>query len=130
VLFSFFHRCRAAAIALMLVAVSGVPVFASPFEDAVAQFASDSFSDTEAAVGVLATSGNPLAFPIIDALADGRLLADPQSKVFVKDKGGKVIDAPRPAKPQRHRPEPPRCASTIVASWCRSCAGRTDPVVA
>ena len=78
----------------MLVAVSGVPVFASPFEDAVAQFANDSFSDTEAAVGVLATSGNPLAFPIIDALADGRLLADPQSKkVFVKDKGGKVIDA-------------------------------------
>jgi urea transport system permease protein len=78
----------------MLVAVSGVPVFAGPFEDAVAQFANDSFSDTEAAVGVLATSGNPLAFPIIDALADGRLLADPQSKkVFVKDKGGKVIDA-------------------------------------
>ena len=60
----------------MLVVVSGVPVFAGPFEDAVTKFANDSFSDTEAAVGVLATSGNPLAFPIIDALADGRLLAD------------------------------------------------------
>ena len=78
----------------MLVAVSGVPVLAGPFEDAVAQFANDSFSDTEAAVGVLATGGNPQAFPIIDALADGRLLADPQSKkVFVKDKSGKVTDA-------------------------------------
>ena len=74
--------------------VSGVPVLAGPFEDAVAQFANDSFSDTEAAVGALATSGNPLAFPIIDALQDGRLLADPQSrKVFVKDKSGKVTDA-------------------------------------
>ncbi len=103
-LFSFFHRCRAAAIALMLVAVSGVPVFASPFEDAVAQFANDSFSDTEAAVGVLATSGNPLAFPIIDALADGRLLADPQSKkVFVKDKGGKVL----PVTDFREKPDLP-----------------------
>nr|HAQ94301.1 urea ABC transporter permease subunit UrtB [Afipia sp.] len=74
--------------------VSGMPVLAGPFEDAVAQFANDSFSDTEAAVGALATSGNPLAFPIIDALQDGRLLADPQSrKVFVKDKSGKVTDA-------------------------------------
>jgi urea transport system permease protein len=79
----------------MLVVVSGVPALAGPFEDAVTQFANDSFSDTEAAVGAVATSGNPLAFPIIDALADGRLLADPQSKkVYIKDKAdGKVIDA-------------------------------------
>ncbi|MFX8581913.1 hypothetical protein ABTM27_20880, partial [Acinetobacter baumannii] len=76
----FLHRCRAAAIALIFIVVSGVPVLAGPFEDAVAQFANDSFSETEAAVGALATSGNPLAFPIIDALQDGRLLADPQSK--------------------------------------------------
>ena len=79
---------------MILIIVSGVPALAGPFEDAVAQFANDSFSDTEAAVGALASSGNPLAFPIIDALQDGRLLADPQSKkVFVKDKSGKITDA-------------------------------------
>ena len=90
----FFSRCRAAVIALVLVAISGLPVLAGPFEDAIGQFANDSFSDTEAAVGVLATSGNPQAFPVIDALQDGRLLADPQSKkVFVKDKSGKITDA-------------------------------------
>jgi len=94
VLSIFINRFRATMIALVLVVVSGVPVLAGPFEDAVAQFANDSFSDTEAAVGALATSGNPLAFPIIDALQDGRLLADPQSKkVFVKDKSGKITDA-------------------------------------
>jgi len=90
----FLCRCRAAAIALIFTIVSGVPVLAGPFEDAVTQFANDSFSDTEAAVGALATSGNPLAFPIIDALQEGRLLADPQSKkVFVKDKSGRITDA-------------------------------------
>ena len=48
--------------------------------DAVAKFANDEFSDTEEAVGAIATSGNPLAFPIISALQDGRLMADPDTK--------------------------------------------------
>lgn len=74
--------------------VSSAPVLAGPFEDAVAQFANDSFSDTQAAVSALATSGSPQAFPIIDALQDGRLMADPESKkVFYTDKSGKAFDA-------------------------------------
>jgi urea transport system permease protein len=94
VLSIFLNFFRATVLALALTFVSGAPVLAGPFEDAVAQFANDSFSDTEAAVGVLATSGNPLAFSIIDALQDGRLLVDPQSKkVFVRDKGGKFTNA-------------------------------------
>ena len=44
--------------------------------------------------GVLATSGNPLAFPIISALQDGRLMADPDTKkVYVTQPDGKIIDA-------------------------------------
>jgi urea transport system permease protein len=73
---------------------SGLPAFAGPFEDAVAKFANDSFSDTEEAVGALATGGNPQAYPIISALQDGRLLADlAAKKVFVKQADGKIIDA-------------------------------------
>ena len=85
---------RAFACAVLLIAASAFPALAAPFEDAVAQFANDSFSDTAEAVGTLATSGNPLAYPIISALQDGRLMADPGTKkVFVKQSDGKIIDA-------------------------------------
>ena len=71
-----------------------LPVLAGPFEDAVGKFPNDDFSDTEDAVGVIASSGNPLAFPIISALHDGRLMADPDSKkVYVTQPDGKSIDA-------------------------------------
>src|SRR5215472_6093137 len=84
---------RAFALSLLLIAFAG-PCFAGPFEDAVAKFANDDFSDTEEAIGVVASSGNPLAFPIINALQDGRLMADPDSKkVYVTGTDGKSVDA-------------------------------------
>ena len=71
-----------------------LPVLAGPFEDAVGKFANDEFSDTEDAVDVLATSANPLAFTIVSALQDGRLMADPDTKkVYVTGTDGKSIDA-------------------------------------
>nr|WP_191093245.1 urea ABC transporter permease subunit UrtB [Bradyrhizobium campsiandrae] len=71
-----------------------LPAFAGPFEDAVAKFANDDYSDTEEAIGTVASSGNKLAFPIISALQDGRLMADPDSKkVYVTGTDGKSIDA-------------------------------------
>ena len=88
------ERFRALTIAFLLVISSGLPAFAGPFEDAVAKLANDSFSDTEEAVGTLATGGNPLAYSIISALQDGRLLADPATKkVFVKQPDGKIVEA-------------------------------------
>ncbi len=91
-------RCGALAFVLALVMVSivasRVPAFAGPFEDSVSQFANDSFSDTEEAINALAASGNPLAYPIISALQEGRLIADPDSKkVYIKQLDGKVVDA-------------------------------------
>jgi urea transport system permease protein len=78
----------------MLIAVSGLSAWAGPFEDAVAQFANDDFSDTQAGVGAVATSGNPQAFAIISALQDGRLFADAESKkVFIKTADDKILDA-------------------------------------
>jgi len=79
---------------MFLIAAFAVPAFAGPFEDAVAKFANDEFSDTDEAVGTIASSGNPLAFVIISALQDGRLSADPETKkVFVTQPDGKFIEA-------------------------------------
>jgi urea transport system permease protein len=84
---------RPFALALVLTVVA-LPAFAGPFEDAVGKFATDDFSDTEEAIGAIATSGNPLAYPIINALQEERLMADPDSKkVYIKQADGKAIDA-------------------------------------
>jgi urea transport system permease protein len=87
------YRLRTFALAAFLI-VFALPAFAGPFEDAVGKFANDDFSDTEEAIGVIASSGNPLAYPIISALQDGRLMADPDTKkVYVTGTDGKSIDA-------------------------------------
>jgi urea transport system permease protein len=45
-------------------------------------------------VGSLAIGGNPLAYTIISALKDGRLMADPETKkVYVTQPDGKITDA-------------------------------------
>ena len=88
-----FDRFRTIALAIFLTAFA-LPAFAGPFEDAVGKFANDEFSDTEEAIGVVAASGNPLAYPIISALQDERLMADPDTKkVYIKQTDGKIIDA-------------------------------------
>ena len=91
---TFSDRFRGLALSVLLIAAFAVPALAGPFEDAVAKFANDDFSDTDEAIGVVAGSGNPLAFPIISALQDERLAADPDSKkVFLTQPDGKIIDA-------------------------------------
>ncbi len=89
-----FDRLRALVLSVFLIAAFSLPALAGPFEDAVAKFANDEFSDTEEAIGTIATSGNPLAFPIISALQDGRLSADPETKkVYITQPDDKIIDA-------------------------------------
>jgi urea transport system permease protein len=93
VLATVHDRLRAIALALFLI-VFAMPAFAGPFEDAVGKFATDDFSDTEEAIGAVASSGNPLAYPIISALRDERLMFDADSKkVYIQQTDGKVIDA-------------------------------------
>ena len=88
------YRLRGLALSVLLIAAFAVPAFAGPFEDAVAKFANDDFSDTGDAIEAIAGSGNPLAAPIIGALQEGRLVADPESKkVFIKQADDKIIDA-------------------------------------
>ena len=87
-------RFRALALSVLLISAFAVPAFAGPFEDAIGKFATDEFSDTEEAIGVVASSGNPNAFAIISALQDGRLMADIETKkIYVNQPDGKSIDA-------------------------------------
>ncbi|MGB6637523.1 MAG: urea ABC transporter permease subunit UrtB, partial [Bradyrhizobium sp.] len=89
-----FDRLCSLVIAVFLIAALTLPALAGAFEDAVAKFANDDFSDTEEAIGVVAASGNPLAFSIISALGDDRLSADPDTKkVFITQTDGKIVDA-------------------------------------
>ena len=69
---SFRDRLRAAVLSLCLLTAFIVPALAGAFEDAVAKFANDDFSDTAEAIEAVAASGNPLAFPIISALNEER----------------------------------------------------------
>jgi urea transport system permease protein len=47
-------RSRSFSLACLLIAA--LPALARPFEDAVAKFANDDFSDTEEAIGAVATA--------------------------------------------------------------------------
>jgi len=84
---------RILLLSLVLIAFAG-SALAGPFEDAVAKFTTDDFSDSEEAVDIIASSGNPLAYPIISALRDERLMFDAETKkVYIKQEDGKAIDA-------------------------------------
>jgi urea transport system permease protein len=90
----FRRNVRALPFAVLLVFATLLPAMAGPFEDVVAKFANDEYSDTEEAIDALATSGNPLAYTIVSALQDGRLMADPDTrKVYVTQSDGKNLDA-------------------------------------
>ena len=85
---------RALPFAVLLIVATALPVMAGAFEDAVGKFANDEYSDTEEAVDALATSASPLAYAIVSALQDGRLMADPDTKkIYVTRADGKIIDA-------------------------------------
>src|SRR5215213_3075470 len=81
-----------AACALLVAAALAAP--AQTFEESLARFAADNFSETEAAISVVATSGHAMAAAVIQALQEGRLQADPASrKAFIKEANGRLLDA-------------------------------------
>src|ERR1700751_5670408 len=90
---ALYGPLRALAVALgLLLAMAAAN--AQSFDEALAGFTADSFSDTEAAIGAVARSGNPRAARGIAALQDCRLLLDPDAKkVYIKDKDDRITDA-------------------------------------
>ncbi|WNJ93198.1 urea ABC transporter permease subunit UrtB [Bosea sp. 685] len=61
-------------------------------DEAFIKLGADSFSDTNRAIEILIANAHPQAAVIIEALADGRLLAG-GGAVVVKTKDGKLLDA-------------------------------------
>jgi urea transport system permease protein len=91
------RRIFDSALALVFalgVLLSPAPLKAGPYEDALARFAADSYSETDTAIGGVAASGNARAEEVIRALQDGRLLASPSSKIVaIKDPSGALKNA-------------------------------------
>src|SRR5262245_19575184 len=88
-------RARLAALVLAVAALvaGSLPGNAQTYEQALAGFAADSFSDTDAAITAVAISGNPLAVTVIGALQDGRLLFNPDDKkIYIREPAG-LVDA-------------------------------------
>jgi len=82
------------AFGLALAALGQALAQSQTYEGALAGFAADSFSDTEAAIEGVAASGNPLAAQVIEALQDRRLLFDAASKrIYLRDRKDALIDA-------------------------------------
>ncbi|MEI7803911.1 MAG: urea ABC transporter permease subunit UrtB [Hyphomicrobiales bacterium] len=87
-----FVRLFAFVLALGLYLAAPV-AYAQTFDQALAKFATDDFSDTDEGIAAVAVSGNPMAAAVIEALQDARLAYDPASKkVYIKDKD-RVLDA-------------------------------------
>jgi urea transport system permease protein len=76
---------------LLLVAMTS-GAFAGAFENALPKFAADTYSDTEAAIGMVAASEHPLALSVVEALRDGRLLVG-SGQVFIRDISGNLVSA-------------------------------------
>src|SRR5881394_1658848 len=87
-----YERIIALVFALGLLLAGALSANAQSYEAALAGFTKDSFNDTDAAIGAVAASGNPLALDVIQALQDGRLFFS-GDKVFIKDKAGAILDA-------------------------------------
>jgi urea transport system permease protein len=87
-------RILALVFALGLLLAVGTIAHAGPYDDALAGFTTDDFSDTADAVNAVVASGSPLAGPVIEALQDSRLMFSAKDKkVYIKTKDDKLLDA-------------------------------------
>ena len=82
----------------LLLLIYAAPAWA---QSPMAPLASNAFDDIRRGVESLATSGDPRAAPVLDALQAGRLFVGPGAALFIKDPAGAVTDAQTgaPAQP-------------------------------
>ena len=118
-----YDRIIALVFALGLL-VAGVGLaHAGPYEDALAGFTTDDFSDTVDSVNAVVASGSPLAAPLIEALQDARLLfSAKEKKVFIKTKDDKLLDAATGKPAGARRPTISTMSASITA--CAACSTR------
>jgi urea transport system permease protein len=87
-------RLIALTLILVMLIVGATSVRADPYEDALAGFATDSFSDTADAIDAVTATGSPLAAPLLEALQNARLMfSAKEKKVFIKTGDGALLDA-------------------------------------
>jgi urea transport system permease protein len=87
-------RLIAAFVVLSALLGAAPPAAAGPYEDALAGFLTDDFSNTADAVTKLAEIGDAKAATVLQALQDGRLMFSAESKkIYVKDQADKLTDA-------------------------------------
>ncbi|WP_407050415.1 urea ABC transporter permease subunit UrtB [Methyloraptor flagellatus] len=80
------------ALVLPLVFLPAGPAAAEDVSKTIAKFTTDSYSDTNEAIGDLAASGHPRAAAIVQALQDGKLEFSPSGAVVIRTDAG-VVDA-------------------------------------
>ncbi|WP_420808940.1 urea ABC transporter permease subunit UrtB [Aquabacter spiritensis] len=91
---TFLSGVQPAAIGAASAQPASAPLAGADLAPALALLGTDSYGDTDAALGRLAVSTNTRAADIVEAIRDGRLLFDPQSKaVFLRMPDGAVTDA-------------------------------------
>jgi urea transport system permease protein len=89
-----YDRIIALVLVLVLLAAGAGLAYAGPYEDALAGFTTDDFSDTADAINAVVASGSPLAAPLVEALQDSRLMFSAKDKkVFIKTTDGALLDA-------------------------------------
>ena len=91
---SFYDRILAFVLAVGLLAAATTIAQAGPYEDALAGFAADSFSDTADSIDTLVATGDARTGPLLEALKEQRLLFSAEAKkVYIKGKDDRLTDA-------------------------------------
>ncbi|MDP2410474.1 MAG: urea ABC transporter permease subunit UrtB [Pseudolabrys sp.] len=91
---ALYDRITALVFALGLLAAVAGSAHAGPYEDALAGFTTDSFTDTFEAIDGVVASGSPMAAQLLEALQDSRLqFSAAEKKVFIKTRDGALLDA-------------------------------------
>jgi len=91
---SFCSRILALLFVIGVSVAAATAAHAGPYEDALAGFVTDDFSDTADAINAVVASGDARAAKLLEALQDGRLMFSAENKkVFIKDKNDKLTDA-------------------------------------
>jgi urea transport system permease protein len=78
---------------LYLLLLLATPSHAQSFDAAAKGFAADNFAETAKAIEAVASSGDPRAAGVLEALGEKRLFAAPSGGIFYQDASGKVFDA-------------------------------------
>jgi urea transport system permease protein len=88
------RACLAVLLLIFGLAIGCATARAASLDDAIAQFTTDDFSDTNDGINEVAASGSPRAETIIRALQNGQLMFSTERKaVYIKDDSGKLTDA-------------------------------------